>query len=279
MAKVPTELYICVPRRSAKGTSFYTNIWANLARKDTGEGIGGKWLYSYLDGVNISSLRTIAGSGYAPDAFDINPKTEGLHKTWAEFLGDDEFEPCKSEEITLKADPNLGSIFVRKIITSISGIVPFTIQVSGRVYIGYVSGKYVPPEYSIPLDLMVYDTTNTKTLQPVKTVMSNPDGTYAIEYTFTKPGSYRVFVNFLGDDKYRSDWSNNGATTKITVTGGELPVSFEKAMSVTKQLSLNFKWILGDTEPTTPDGYERAPTMDFDFGTLGKYWAFVKQSP
>lgn len=61
--------------------------------------------------------------------------------------------------------------------------------------------------------------------------------------------------------------------------GGELPVSFEKAMSVTKQISLNFKWILGDTEPTTPDGYERAPTMDFDFGTLGKYWAFVKQSP
>jgi hypothetical protein len=76
-----------------------------------------------------------------------------------------------------------------------------------------------PPAYALPLDLMVYDTASTRTMQPVKTVMSNPDGTYAIEYTFTRPGTYRVFVNFLGDEKYESAWSNNGQMTGITVTG------------------------------------------------------------
>lgn len=217
-AKTPTELYICVPTRSARGTALYTNIWANLIRKDTGQGIKGKWLLSYLDDVNISRQPTQDETGYA-GPFDINPKTEGLHKTYVVFEGDAEFEACKSEEITLKCDPNLDRAHIDMEVTPVSGDVPLTIRVTGNVCI-LTPTERILPEYSLPLDLMVYDRASTKALQPVKTVMSNPDGTFAIEYTFTKPGTYRVFVNFLGDDKYSSYWSNGGQTTEINVTEG-----------------------------------------------------------
>jgi len=217
MAKIPTELYICVPKRSARGTALYTNIWANLIRKDTREGIAGKWLYSYLDAINVSRQPTQDTTGYA-GPFDINPKTEGLHKTWVEFQGDAEFEPCKSEEIVLKCDPNLDRTYIVMEVAPISGDVPLTIRVTGNVYILTPTAKILP-EYSLPLDLMVFDATSTRHLQPVKTVMTNPDGTFSMEYTFTKPGDYRVFVNFLGDDRYTSAWSNNGGTTVITVGG------------------------------------------------------------
>jgi len=210
---IPTELYICVPRRSSNGP-FLTNIWANLIRKDTGEGIGGKRLLSFLDDVNVSVQYTAKETGYA-GPFDINPKTVGLHRTWVEFPGDTEFEPCESEEIILKVDPNLTDLTEHTMeVTPVSGDAPLTIQVTG--FIGMYPKK--PIGYSLPLDLMVFDKTSTKTLQPVKSFMSNPDGTYTIEYTFAKPGSYSIFVNFLGDDKYRSDWSNDGETTVITGT-------------------------------------------------------------
>jgi len=284
LPKIPTQLYIYVPRRSAKGTSFYTNIWANLTRKDTGEGIGGKWLDSYLDGAKISSLRTVSGSGYAPDAFDINPKTEGLHKTWVEFQGDDEFEPCKSEEITLICDPNIASTRIKMEATPLSGYAPLTIKATGFIEERYVTDAGMPagrpPTYPLRLDLMVYDITSTRTMQPIKSVMSNPDGTLTFDYTFAKLGTYRIFVNFLGDTKYISAWSNNGRTTTITVTGGGLPLSFEKTITevVVAKAPRNYKFILATTEPTAPaDGYERAPEWDLDFGILGKYWAFKEK--
>jgi hypothetical protein len=280
LAKIPTDLYICVPRRSSKGTTFYTNIWANLTRKDTGSGIGGKWIDSYLDGTKISSLLTVAGSGYAPDAFDINPKTAGLHAAQVVFEGDAQFEPCKSEEIMLACDPNLASTRIKMEVTPTDGDAPLTIKATGFIEERYVTEAGMPtgrpPAYALPLDLMVYDTASRRTMQPVKTVMSNPDGTYAIEYTFNKPGTYRVFVNFLGDAKYESAWSNNGRTTTITVTGGVLPLSFEKTVTVTTKETKQFKWLLSQTEPAAPEGYERFPDLDFDFGVLGKYWCFIK---
>lgn len=281
MTKIPTELYIYVPRRYGKGTSFYTNIWANLTRKDTDEGIGEKWLYSYLDGVQISSLRTVSGSGYAPDAFDINPK-QGLHKTWVEFRGDDEFEPCKSKEITLICDPNLTNTRIKIEVAPGSGNMPLTIKARGFIEERYVAEGGMPagrpPAYPLQLDLMVYDVTNTRTMQSVTSVMSHSDGTFTIEYTFTKLGTYRVFVNFLGDVKYASAWSNNGRTTTITVTEGVLPLSFEKTVTITAKESKQFKWILSQTEPEqAPEGYERFSDLDLDFGILGKYFAYVKK--
>jgi len=269
--KVPTELYICVPRRSSYGAMFL-NIWANLTRKDTGEGIGSKSLLSYLDDVNVSRLWTAGKTGYA-GPFDINPKTEGLHRTWVEFSGDAEFEPCKSEVIMLKVDSNLVGLQHIMKVTPISGDAPLTIQVTG--FIRLWSGESVA--YGLPLDLMVDDRTSIRTLQAVKTVMCNPDGTYIIDYIFTKPGTYRVFVNFLGDNKYASDWSNNGQTTQINVLeGGELPLSFEKTVTevVAAKGPRNYKFIRAETEPEAPDGFERAPEWDLDFGILGKYWAF-----
>jgi len=281
LAKVPTELYICVPRLSSKGTILYTNIWANLIRKDNGEGIGKKWIYSFLDDSQVSKLYTADKTGYA-GPFDINPKTEGTHKTWVEFLGDTEFEPCKSEDITLTCDPNLSSTRIKMEATPISGYAPLTIRVNGFIEERYVEAgvpKGRPPAYALPLDLMVFDVASTKRLQPVKTVMSNPDGVFSIEYTFSKPGTYQIFVNFLGDVKYASAWSNNGRTTTITVTGGALPLSFEKTITevVAAKAPRNYKFILATTEPTAPDGYERAPEWDLDFGILGKYWAFKEK--
>ena len=281
MAKIATEIYICVPKRSAKGTSLYTNIWANLTRKDTREGIGGKVIFSYLDGVHISELYTATKSGFA-GPFDINPKTAGLHKTYVSFEGDAEFEPCKSEEITLKCDPNLASTRIVMTLSCLSGDAPLTIRATGFVEERYVTAGGAPagrpPAYSLPLDLMVFDNTSTKRLQVAKTVMSNPDGTYAIDYTFIKPGKYSVFVNFLGDNKYCSAWSNNGRTTTIEVVGGGLPLSFEETITVTATGSKTIKRILSATEPTTPDEYDRAPEYDLDCGVLGKYWAYVKKS-
>jgi len=280
MAKIPTELYVYVPKQRGRG-AFYTNIWANLIRKDTGDGIARKWLHGYLDGVSLGDLLTIS-SGYAPDAFDTNPKTEGIHKAWVEFDGDADFEPCKSEEITLIVDPNLASTRLTMQVTPISGDAPLTIKATGVIEERYVEAgvpKGKPPAYSLPLALVVIDPFSTKTMRSVKAVMSSSDGTYAVEFTFTKIGTCRVFMNFLGDSKYISAWSNNGKTTTISVTGGALPLSFEKTITevVAAKTPRNYKFILATTEPTAPDGYERAPEWDLDFGILGKYWAFKEK--
>jgi hypothetical protein len=274
LAKIPTELYICVPRRSSRGV-FRANIWANLTRKDTGQGIGGKKILSYLDDVNVSVQYTAKDTGYA-GPFDINPKTVGLHTTYVVFEGDLEFETCKSETITLKVDPNLLGTQIVMETSPLSGVIPLTIKVTGIVYEIAPDGSKRRPAYSLPLYLMVFDATSTRRLQTVNMVLSNPDGTYAIEYTFIKLGTYAIFVNFLGDEKYISTWSNNGRTSTITVTGGGLPLSFEKTVTVTAKESKQFKWILSQTEPTAPAGYERFPDLDLDFGVLGKYWTFIK---
>ena len=277
MAKIPTELYVCVPKRSARGTILYTNARINLTRKDNGEGIA-KWVYEYMDGVNINRHYTKEGTGFTGPT-DINPKTEGLHPYYVAFPGDAEFLPCKSEEIILKCDPNLDRTYIVMEVAPISGDAPLTIRVTGNVYILTPTAKKLP-EYSLPLDLMLfdYDPACTKQLQPVKTVMMNPDGTFTMEYTFTKLGTYRIFVNFLGDNKYASAWSNNGRTTTIEVAGGGLPLSFEETITIDVKVSKTIKRILSETEPTAPEGYERAPEYDLDFGIAGKDWAFVKKT-
>lgn len=275
MAKIPTELYISVPRRSSRG-AFHTNIWANLTRKDTGEGIGSKKLLSFLDDANVSVQYTQDKTGYA-GPFDINPKTAGPHKTYVVFDGDANFESCKSEVIMLEVNPALLGAQIVMQAAPLSGYTPLTVKVTGTVYEIAADGSKRKPAYTLPLVLMVFDATSTKRLQPVSAKMSNPDGTYAIEYTFLKPGTYRIFVNFFGDEKYISAWSNNGQTTTITVTGGGLPLSFDKTVTVTAKETKQFKWLLSPTEPTAPpEGYTRFPDLDLDFGVLGKYWAYVK---
>jgi len=56
----------------------------------------------------------------------------------------------------------------------------------------------------------------------------------------------------------------------------------EISKSVTKGIqttvTTDFKWISGDTEPITPEGYERASELDLDFGVFGKLWGFMKVS-
>ncbi len=269
---IPAELYICVPRRAHLG-AMYTNIWANLTRKDTGEGISGKKIFSYLDNVNISMLVT-GKAGFPGYPFDINPKTEGIHKTRVEFPGDAEFEPCKSEEITLKLDPNLTPTRIVMEVAPVSGDAPLTIRVTGTVYAEYSA----IPEYSLPLDLMVYDRTITKTLRPVQMDMSNPDGTFAFDYTFTKPGTYRIFVNFLGDNKYASDWSNNGQTTQINVLEGGEQVSYLSVpIKVETDATMQYR-IIGpsDTPPTPAEGYIIDPEPIEIEGVEGKFWIEFK---
>jgi len=278
LTKIPTELYICVPRRSSRG-AFHTNIWANLTRKDTREGMGAKKLLSFLDDVKVSLQYTQEKTGYA-GPFDINPKTTGSHKTYIAFEGDAQFEPCKSEEIPLRVDPNLLRTEITMEATPLSGYAPLTILLTGAAYEIRPDGSKTTPAYSLPLDLMVFDSTSTKRLRPVGRFETNTDGTCIIGYTFTKTGTYAIFVNFLGDVKYCSAWSNNGRTTTITVTGGELPLSFDKSISIEKSATItaniSIKWIKSDTEPTAPEGYVRYSALDLDFGVLGKCFAFIK---
>ena len=279
MAKIPTELYIYVPKRSAKASSLYTNAWCNLTRKDTGEGIFGKTVLLFLDNANISQAYTDK-SGYT-GPFDINPRAVGLHTIYVSFEGDEDYEPCKSEEITLVCNPNLASTRIVMNAAPVSDFAPLTLEVTGFIQERYVEAgvpKGRPPAYSLPLDLMVFDPNSTKRLQKVKTTSSYPDGTFEMQYTFTKPGTYSIFVNFLGDAKYISAWSNNGQTTAITVTGGSGPLSWEETITIALTGTKVIKRIISQTEPTAPDGYDRAPEYDLDWGVMGKAWAFVKKT-
>jgi len=270
--RIPTKLYIYVPRRSARGI-FRSNIWANLTRADTNEGIGGKKLLSFLDGNHVSTLYTEPKTGYA-GPFDINPRTEGLHTTWIEFPGDEKFEPCKSQTVILKIDPNLLDVYLLMNVASTEVTVGEPLEITGTVKAVKHDGAIIPLEYKIPLDLMVFDPTSTQRLKPVLRFYAKDD--FKISYKFQKAGIYRIFINFLGDDKYASAWSNNGRTTQIVVKGGELPMSFEKTVTITMKEKIKIKWIRSDTEPAPPEGYERLPELDLDFGVLGKYWAFLE---
>ena len=59
-------------------------------------------------------------------------------------------------------------------------------------------------------------------------------------------------------------------------------MSFSKSVTTTKSVDVTwtneFEWIKGDTEPSAPTGYVRAPEIDLDFGILGKYWGFIKET-
>lgn len=46
-------------------------------------------------------------------------------------------------------------------------------------------------------------------------------------------------------------------------------------ISGTWSKELNLKWILGDTEPTAPEGYTRLADLDIDLGALGTLWCFI----
>jgi hypothetical protein len=248
-----------------------------LTRKDTGEGIKGKKLIAFLDMDKVSEQYTQDATGYA-GPFDINPKITGIHTTKVVFEGDGSFESCISDVINLEVNPNLAGTGITMQASPTSGYAPLTILVVGKIFKIAPDGSHIAVDHALPLSLMVFDATSTKRLQPVMTTMSDPSGFYTIKYTFTKPGTYSIFVNFLGNEKYTSAWSNNGTTTTITVKGGEMPLSFEKNITITTKEAIQFKWILSQTEPTPPEGYERFPDLDLDFGVLGKYWCFIKTS-
>lgn len=48
-------------------------------------------------------------------------------------------------------------------------------------------------------------------------------------------------------------------------------------IQVTATKTLNIKWILADTQPTTPPtGYARLSDLDIALGVLGTLWAYVE---
>jgi hypothetical protein len=51
-----------------------------------------------------------------------------------------------------------------------------------------------------------------------------------------------------------------------------------KDITTTITTTFNFKWIQAATEPTTPEGYTRAPELDINLGDLGKLWAYIRTS-
>lgn len=233
-------------------------------------------LLSYLDGVNVGSQYTQDKTGYA-GPFDINPKTVGTHTTYVIFNGDAQFESCESGIITLIVNPSLLGSQIAMQATPTSGFTPLTIHVAGTAYEIAADGSKKKPAYPLTLELMIFDRASTERLQAANAVVTNPDGTFTMNYRFFKPGSYAIFVNFLGDAKYISAWSNNATTTVITVTGGGVPLSFEKSVTVTAKQTQQFHWTLSATEPAAPDAtWIRFADLDLDFGVLGKYWCFIK---
>lgn len=55
---------------------------------------------------------------------------------------------------------------------------------------------------------------------------------------------------------------------------GEINKQFVATKTVNVTVTLNFKWIPAETEPTTPTGYTRTPELDINLGDLGKLWAY-----
>lgn len=53
---------------------------------------------------------------------------------------------------------------------------------------------------------------------------------------------------------------------------GEINKTTNIQVTATKPLTV--KWIVADTEPAAPTGYERMPEFDIAFGDLGTLWAF-----
>lgn len=47
-------------------------------------------------------------------------------------------------------------------------------------------------------------------------------------------------------------------------------------LTATKDVTVNYQFILADTEPTAPDGYTHVPELDIDLGQVGTLWAFVE---
>ena len=43
-------------------------------------------------------------------------------------------------------------------------------------------------------------------------------------------------------------------------------------------VTADVRWISGETEPSAPAGYTRAPELDIDLGLFGHWWAFLKVS-
>ena len=59
---------------------------------------------------------------------------------------------------------------------------------------------------------------------------------------------------------------------------GEINKEGTSTKTVTVTEVYSFKWIQSTTEPSAPEGYERAPELDINFGDLGTLWAFLKVS-
>jgi len=55
-------------------------------------------------------------------------------------------------------------------------------------------------------------------------------------------------------------------------------VEVDKSVTKTLELTVDLKWIDGETEPESPEGYVRTPEFDIDLGLFGHWWAFMKVS-
>lgn len=58
--------------------------------------------------------------------------------------------------------------------------------------------------------------------------------------------------------------------------GDEVNTLVSKTHTLTKDVTVNYQWVLATAEPTAPTGYTRLPEADVDLGEAGKLWAFVQ---
>ena len=55
-------------------------------------------------------------------------------------------------------------------------------------------------------------------------------------------------------------------------------ISKTHILTATKDVNVDYQFILAETEPTAPTGYTRIPELDVDLGLAGKIWAFAQVS-
>jgi hypothetical protein len=204
---------------------MHTNACGKLVRADTGQGIKGKTVYKRGTAPTYPDTPMTTGSygEITTGQCDIDvPSTPGRYNVYFEFLGDLEYEPCKSEEVWITVDPNLIYTYAKEEATPLSGDAPLTVKVSG----------YITPQETVglPIHLVVLDPKSEKYAEIVDTVVIKADGylpsgahvptAYEFTHTFTRPGTYVVYTVFRGNETFASC---RGAVPQTITVGGVLP--------------------------------------------------------
>ena len=182
-SKVNTALTIKVDKTECAPTDW-VKISGKLKRQDTGEGLGGKTVSLWVNGIQEATTTTGSDGSYS---FNYRIPEEGRYDFYTHFDGDDKFWGCDSPLVTVTA-----ARIPTKITISVSprtGPPPLEATISGKIT--DIDGNPIAVKIELYIDGSKVDEK-----------FSNPDGTYSFKYTFTEPRVYEVYTMFPGNVKY-----------------------------------------------------------------------------